>query len=151
MEKDSREHTHSSERGIEAERTRGVMKKKRDNTEDETEVRQVYVCIYLAGSVELSPMFSLYTHTHTAINRHLVEHNTLTVFLKSDYQLGGDIKLLYLSVCFYLSIFPLYHMHAHTHTHTHTLAHKHRFTSWISFSPVFRELLELSMMSTGNK
>lgn len=147
LEKDSGEHTHSSERGIEAERTRGVMKKKRDNAEDETRARQVCacVCVYLAGSVKLSPIFSFYTHTrtNTAINRHLVEHNPLAVFLKSDYQLGGDIKLLHLSVCVYLSVF-LSLSYACTHTHTHFLSHRKAVDG-------FWELLELCMTSTGNK
>lgn len=69
LEEDSGEHTHSSERGIEAETTRGVMKKKRDNTEDENKVRQVYLRVYLARSVKLSPMFSPHTHTHTLTQR----------------------------------------------------------------------------------
>lgn len=144
LEEDGGEHIHSSERELEAERTRGVMKKQSDNADDETKVRQVYVCVCQDQS-NYQPCFPFFTHahTHTAINRRLVEHNPLTVFLKCDYQLGRDIKLLYLSVCFYLSIFPSL-SYTRTHRHTH-------FFSWISFSSIFSELLELSMTSTGNK
>lgn len=55
MKEDSREHTHSSEQEIEAETTRGVMKKQRDNADDETSVTGVCVC--LSVSVKLSAMF----------------------------------------------------------------------------------------------
>lgn len=75
------------------------------------------------------PFFPTHAHTHTVINRHLVEHNPLAGFLKCDYQLGGDIKLLHLSVCFYLSIFPSPSNSlalSLSCTRAHTLSHEYR-------------------------
>lgn len=80
-----------------------------------TKVRKVCVC--LAGNQTITHPF---THLHTlTINRHLVEHNLLAVFLKSDYQLGRDVKLLYLSICVYLPICLSY-----SQTHTYTFLHQ---------------------------
>lgn len=102
-------------------------------------------CVEISQSINhVFLFFPTHAHTHTVINRHLVEHNPLAGFLKCDYQLGGDIKLLHLSVCFYLSIFPspsnsLALSLSYTHTHTHFLTN------------IVLQLLQLSMGSTGDK
>lgn len=97
-------------------------------------------CTHVSRSVKVSAVFSFFfsthAHTHTVINRHLVEHNPLAGCLKCDYQLGGEIKLLRFSVCFYLSVFP-----------SSSLSPSLSLSSGI----FVLQLLQLSMASTGDQ
>lgn len=112
----------------------------------------VCACLSVRECVEISQssnrvflfFFPTLAHTRTVINRHLVEHNPLAGFLKCDYQLGGDIKLLHLSVCFYLSIFP-----SPSNSLTLALSHTQPHTRFLT--NIALQLLQLSMGSTGDK
>lgn len=69
LEEDGGEHTHSSQRGIETERTGGVMKKQRGNSDVETKRdASACACACVSDSVKISQSIShvfLFSHMHT--------------------------------------------------------------------------------------
>lgn len=135
LEKDSREHTHSSERGIEAESTRGVMKEKRDNAEDETKVRQVRVCLSGKISQSITHVFPLHTYTHSHNDQLPLSRTQPSCCVFDVWLPAGRRYKTALFVRLFLFIHLLFCVtctHTNTRTHSHALPQIGISCRWIS-------------------